>query len=590
MAKSVGTVRAEQTAVQMASLQRGDYARAALLLAVTFVLFSQTAHHGFISYDDPGYLSGNPVVRSGLSAASLAWAFTSLAMSNWHPLTWISHLVDVQLFGLAPAGHHLMSVFLHGVSAVLLYLLLLRLTARPWRSLVVAALFAWHPLHVESVAWAAERKDVLSGLLFHATLLSWVGYLKRPSSGRYLGALALFALGLLAKPMLVTLPVVLLILDAWPLGRLVPGEEGGRPAAARSGLFVEKIPFFLFSLASCAVTIYAQHHGGSMAELRAVPLGGRIANAATACLGYLRQAFWPHDMAVLYPLPASIPTAQAAGAAALLCALTALAFWRVRRSPYLAAGWCWFLVMLLPVLGLIQVGAQSMADRYSYLPLTGIFLAVVWGTSDLLERVSWGGKGAAALAGTVLAALGVATWCQVGVWADSLTLYRHTLEVTTGNYLIMNNYGAALNDAGRTEEAVQVLTRAIEVEPLDPSSYYNLGRIRQVAYRDSRGAAPLYQRAIELRPNYLDAQINLGGALNEMGRPAEARQLLERALGLPGADRADLRFNLAVSLVNLGETAAAVRELEKLRPLDPALAQQLEGFIASRTQSPAQQK
>ncbi|GFO70436.1 O-GlcNAc transferase [Geomonas limicola] len=587
--KSAETIRTEESDV-VTGAARANLARAALLFVVTVTLFLQTANHGFISYDDPGYLTGNSVVRSGLNAASLVWAFQSVTMSNWHPVAWLSHLLDVQLFGMVPAGHHLMSVVLHAVSAVLLYLLLERLTARPWRSLIVAALFAWHPLHVESVAWVAERKDVLSGLFFHSTLLLYVSYTKRPTAARYLAALAVFALGLLTKPMLVTVPVIILILDAWPLGRLVVNRQALSPATTVSRLLAEKIPFLLLSVASSAVTIYAQHHGGSMAELRTVPVDLRVANALVSCLGYLRQAFWPHDLAVLYPLPVSIAPAHAVGAAVLLCAITVGALWCLRSFPYLAAGWLWYLVMLLPVIGLIQVGAQSMADRYTYLPMTGVFIGVVWGVSDLLKRFSWGGRAAAPLAGMVLAVLGWATWLQVGVWADSLTLYRHTLEVTTGNYLIMNNYGAALNDAGRTEEAVQVLERAIEVEPSDAASYYNLGRVRQVAYHDSKTAASLYQRAIELRPGYLDAHINLGGVLNELGRFAEARQVLERALGFADANRADLRFNLAVSQVNLADTGAALRELEVIRSLDPALAQQLQEFMASRRIGMAQPK
>lgn len=567
-------------------MKKTAVAHAALLLASTLVVFSGSASHEFISYDDPGYVTGNAVVRSGLNVRSAAWATSTLEMSNWHPLTWLSHMLDVELFGLAPAGHHLMSVVLHGLSAVVLYLSMLRLTGRPWRSLAVAALFALHPLHVESVAWVAERKDVLSGLLGHVTLLLYAGYVRKPSAVRYVATTIAFALGLLAKPMLVTLPVVLLILDGWPLGRLGRFGAAGWWARARA-LVLEKVPFFVLALASSAVTIYAQRRGGSLVGLGEASLGLRASNAALAYWGYLSQAFWPSDLAVLYPLPAAIPPGLAVGAAMALGLVTAGAWWQASRLPYVAAGWSWFLVTLLPVIGLIQVGAQSRADRYTYLPLTGVFIALVWATAEVAARIPRGRALTSALAAAVTVALAAATWRQLAVWSDSLTLYRHTLDVTSGNYLIMNNYGAALNEAGRSGEAIPVLEAAIALEPRHAPSYYNLGRIHHVVRRDYPLAAALYRQAIQLEPGYVDAEINLGGVLNKMDRFEEAAAVLERARGRVGPTRAELLFNLAVAQVGLAKVDAALAELETLRRLDPGLARQLERFVASRTAGPA---
>lgn len=549
----------------------------ALLVLATLAVYARVAGHEFVGYDDPGYVTANPVVQRGLSLDGVAWAFTTTAMSNWHPVTWLSHLLDVQCFGLAPAGHHLVSVALHALSAALLFLLLARLTDRPWRSLTVAALFALHPLHVESVAWVAERKDVLSGVLWHLTLLLYVEWTRRPGPGRYLAALACFAAGLMAKPMLVTLPVVLLLLDAWPLARWKASAGPGplRPASSLPALVREKLPFLALSLASSAVTIYAQHQGGSMAGLREAPLGLRAENAVVAAASYLGLAIWPRDLAVLYPLPPSIPAWRVAVSAGVLLAITAGVTLRARRAPYLAVGWSWFLVTLLPVIGLVQVGAQSMADRYTYLPLTGIFLMAVWGGAELVGARPWRGP---LLATAAVAAAAAVTWGQLGHWRDSLTLFRHTLEVTSGNYLILNNYGAALNDRGRPEEAIPALQRALAIEPGHAEAWYNLGRIHQVARQDLEAAALYYRRAIQLKPGYLDAQINLGGVLNRLGRFREGLEVLEPARAR-APERAELCFNLGVSYAALGERERALREAEALGRLDPGLAQALRGFI-----------
>ncbi len=607
----------------MRSIRQRALACAVLVLA-TAAAYARVASNGFVTYDDPGYVYQNEVVARGLSLDGVAWAFRTTAQSNWHPLTWLSHMLDVQLFGLAPGAHHLMSVALHAASAVLLFLLLLRITARPWRSLAVAALFALHPLHVESVAWAAERKDVLSGLLFHLTLLAYVAHVRRPGPGRYAATLLSFAAGLLAKPMLVTLPIVMLLLDFWPLERWRPERAGEPPAPPRrrwARLLVEKVPFLALSLASSGATIYAQHQGGSIAGLASASLGLRLANALGALGGYVEKALWPHDLAVLYPLRTTVDVGRVIAGLIVLLAIAAAAVGVRRTRPYLAVGGLWFLVTLVPVIGLVQVGAQSMADRYTYLPLTGLFIAAVWGAADLLGGARRGRLALGAAAGAVLAAAAALTWMQLGHWKDSFALYRHALAVTGDNPLMVNNYGAALDEAGQPEEAIGVLEaglaagaasgsplqfmlldtyasalnatgrpaeamaaleRAVAARPTYAKSYYDLGRLLHVTYGDVEAASALYERAIALQPDYLDAYINLGGALNRAGRFDRGLEVLQRARALALSDRAELRFNLGVSYAALGDTSAALREAAALRRLDPGMAQRLLDYVGQQ--------
>ena len=545
-----------------------------VLGAVTAGVYHQTGDHGFINFDDPGYVTENPRVKGGLTGENVAWAFSATAMSNWHPLTWLSHMLDVQLFGLDPRGHHLVSVFLHVASTVLLFFLLSEITGAPWRSLFVAALFALHPLHVESVAWVAERKDVLSGFFWFLTLLLYARYAKRGGTAWYLLALLSFAAGLMAKPMLVTLPAVLLLWDFWPLGR-----------SPSWPLVKEKIPFFLLSVASSVITLVAQEQGGAMKTLEAIPLGPRIGNAVIAYGKYLGKMFWPSDLAMLYPFPGSIPLWQVSCAFLLLVISSALAVGYRRRYPYLLTGWFWFLVTLGPVIGIVQVGGQSMADRYTYIPLTGLFLAIAWGAGDLSE--GWRHRKAvlAALAAAVVGAMTVATWRQVGYWRDDLTLYRHTLEVTTGNYLIRNNYASALAERGDPDAAIREYRDVLGKWPHLPRVHNNLGYLLSVrgniaeamhhhneAIRLTSDASPgqgnpagtfdratahlhlgnlflaqgnmgeairEYRATLELRPDLDKAQNNLGIAYSTIGKYPEAIAAFNRAIQLnPGNSEA----------------------------------------------------
>ncbi len=547
-----------------------------ILIAVTLCVFGQTASHQFINFDDPGYVTKNPVIKGGLTAAGVAWAFTSTAMSNWHPLTWVSHMVDVQLFGLNPAGHHLMSVGLHALCALLLFLLLTRVTGAVWRSFVVAALFALHPLHVESVAWVAERKDVLSCFFWLLTILAYSYYVKRPGKKWYLTTLICFILGLMAKPMVVTLPLVLLLLDYWPFNRFATANGQTQEPAPMEHFFAllkEKVPFFLLSALSAAVTIYGQHKGGALATLVKVPADLRIENALVSYIKYIVLMFWPHDLAMLYPFPKSIPLWQAIGSAFLLGAVS-LAVVRFRkRFPYLLTGWFWYLITLLPVIGLIQVGGQALADRYTYIPLTGLFIICCWLLPDLLGGWRYRNATVACMAGLVISSLAAVTWHQLGYWKDSITLYRHTIAVTSDNYLILNNYGSALDERGDLAGAYGMFRETLRVNPRSAMAYNNLGALF-VRWGNYADAAEFYGRALEITPDNALALSGMGKALAGLGRFDEAIWHYERALKNE-PDNADTHLNLAILLLKTGRHDEAMSHFETTLRLEPGSAKAL---------------
>jgi Flp pilus assembly protein TadD len=437
----------------------------------------------------------------------MAWAFSTVQASNWHPLTWISHMLDCQLYGLNPIGHHLASLLLHLANSILLFLLLRRMTKQEWPSALVAALFALHPLHVESVAWISERKDTLSGLFWMLSMWAYVRYAQGRAAGFYIASIILFALGLMAKPMLVTLPFVLILIDYWPLRRLAPAE---------------KIPYFILAAASCAVTVLAQRKGGAVASLAAEPLGLRLANVPVAYARYLLKTFWPVDLAAYYPLPGHWPVWQVAGAAALLVILTAWIFWRARAQPYLAVGWLWFLGVLVPVIGLAQVGAQAMADRYDYLPSIGLFIAVVWTARPLLPAFC----GWLAVAGCIFV-----TWCQVHYWRDSESLFRHAVAVTRNNSVMESDLGKVLLLEGRVDEALPHLRRAVEFGPGFPLPHYNLGEAL-LAKGQVAEALSQFEIQVALAPNDAAAQYNFASVLLDHGLAADAIPHFEKCLQL----------------------------------------------------------
>lgn len=524
--------------------RRGLLAAVLGLGVVVATLYAQVAGHGFVYIDDKEYLYNNPVVRRGLTWEGAGWAFTSVGYAyNWHPLTWLSHMLDVQLFGLRPGAHHLVNVSWHIANTLLLFLVLRGLTGALWRSAVVALLFGIHPLHVESVAWVAERKDLLSTFFWLLTVWWYAGFVRRPGPARYLGALATFALGLLAKPMVVSLPIVLLLFDYWPLGRCAgasraaAGPCGSGSAPLRLGL--EKIPFLVLAIASSLVTLRAQER--LMTTMESLPLWPRAANALIAYASYLSKALWPAGLTIFYPHPGrNVDIAAALVSTAFLAAATVLAL--RAAHPSARAGWFWYLAMLFPVIGLVQVGPQAMADRYTYLPIVGIFLIVVWTVGDLLGRHGLT-HAAPALALGALVLLFPVAWRQIGFWHSNETLYGRAVALNPGSALGQNNLASVLEEQGRVEEAVARYREAIRIQPTSSPAYNNLGLILLDRGRVDEALA-LFAQAVQLTPGNVRMLTNYAVALAAKGRTGEAGVYLRRALEL-APDDTEARQELA---------------------------------------------
>ena len=480
-----------------------------LLSVVTLAVFARVTAFDFLNYDDPLYVTANPQVPRGLSVEGVRWAFTTFTAANWHPVTWISLMLDASIGGTGPFVFHLTNLVLHLANVLLLFSFLDRVTGRLRPSAVTAALFAIHPLHVESVAWIAERKDVLSTFFLLLALIAYARFVEQPDRPRRLAVVLLFALGLLAKPMLVTLPILLLLLDAWPLRRSAPWRS----------LVPEKLPLFAMSIATGALTLAAQHQAETVGSLAGYPPGVRVANAIVATATYLGQTIWPTGLAVFYPHPAaSLAPAAVAGAAVVLMALTWSAI-RLRRShPYLLFGWGWYLVTLAPVVGIVQVGWQARADRYTYIPLIGIFLAVVWAVSEVLA-----GRPAllSSLAWAALVPLGISAFVQAGYWRDSETLFRHALAVTGDNAVAHSNLGTALLRRGLVAEAEGHFAEAVRINPRFAEAHSNLGAAFGRQGRIDEAILE-FQRALELQPEYPDARRNLARA-EAMKRRSQAK-------------------------------------------------------------------
>ncbi len=492
------------------------------LALVVFVVavYWQAGNHQFLNFDDDVYVTTNPHVVSGITGKNILWAFTSVEAANWHPVTWISHMTDVQFYGMNPRGHHLTNVFIHAASSLLILLLLFRITGSRWQSSFVAALFALHPLHVESVAWVAERKDLLSAFFWFLTLLLYAEYVKKRNATLYLLTLVSFALGLMSKPMLVTLPIIMLLMDYWPLGRCRSEgqadyrcKESGRELSL-AALVKEKGPFFASSFISSLITLFAQHSGGAIKSFGAIPPLLRVENALIAYLTYIGKTFWPSDLAILYPIPQAFQLWQVIGSL-LVMLLVSFAVIRTRHQlPYLAVGWFWFIITLIPVIGLVQVGVQSMADRYSYIPLTGIFIMIAWSVPELVNNNRYKTSILALLAGTALIVSTVLTWQQLGHWRDNISLYRHTLRVTTGNYVIHNNLGNALASKWDLDAAIPEFRAALRINSNYPDAHYNMGMA--FAIKGDLDAAILHlKETLRLNPDNAKAQNNLGVALEQ---------------------------------------------------------------------------
>ncbi len=530
-------VRNEQSAVTGQSAEKAASPRfptfcyALLLVAAVWLVYWQVGSHKFLIYDDRTYVAENSMVLQGLTWPSVRWALTAFHDANWFPLTWLSHMLDVQLFGRAPVGHHLVNVGIHSLNALLCFIVLTRMTGNAWRSALVAAIFALHPLRVESVAWVAERKDVLSALFWFLTMLAYGRYVRLRSLAAYLLTVFCFCLGLLAKPMLVTLPFMLLLLDYWPLGRItgVPfGTAAARaPQVPMRWALLEKLPLLLLAIASSVVTFIAQRNGGTVSSFDQETLLANIANAFASYLVYLRQLFWPVNLAVFYPFKEDNLLWLGPLSVVVLLAISLLVVRQLRQRPYLAIGWFWYLGAMVPVIGFVKVGAHAHADRYTYLPLIGITLLLVWLAADLTS--SWRPQWRAALAGMLILTCGLLTYQQVGYWHDSFTLFRRTLAVTENNWLAHNNLAAELIKWGAMDEAIEHLNAALKIKPDYASAYINLGVV--YTNRQQRSLAiDAYTRAIAEVPDSVAARYNLGVVLlgndDISGAAAQYRALL----------------------------------------------------------------
>jgi tetratricopeptide (TPR) repeat protein len=471
----------------------------------TLILYLPALRAAFVNYDDPAYVTANPHVLQGLSWHNIAWAWTATVEANWHPLTWISHMADVQFFGLNPLGHHLVNVLLHALNVVLLFFVLRRATGSVMRSAAVAALFAVHPLNVECVAWVAERKSLLSMLFLLLALAAYGWYASRRNPGRYAVVFVLFALGLAAKPMIVTLPLLLLVWDYWPLQRI--------PNSRLLPLVAEKIPLLALSAGSSWVTLYAQHRGGALGNTELLPLSQRIANAVYSYAAYLGKAIWPSGLAVFYPHPeGSLAVWKVLAAALVLIAVSALAWFYRDRHRYLLAGWLWYLVAMIPMIGVVQVGRQAMADRYAYLPFVGLFIAAVWGCTELFATLKLSNFVRTAIATAALLAYASMAFLQVNYWHNSLTLFAHALDVTSRNGIAEANFGQALMQAGRPDLAQPHFAAAAEYIPQLSTAHYNLGVLAQ-----QQGNPDAARREYELALKYSSDPIEAAQTHSNLG-------------------------------------------------------------------------
>jgi tetratricopeptide (TPR) repeat protein len=541
-----------------------------VLALATAALYWPITRNAFINFDDDEYIVGNTHVTSGLTRTNVVWALTTGEAANWHPLTWMSHMADCDLFQLNPGGHHLMNLLFHVANTLLLFLLLNQVTGTLWRSAFVAAFFAWHPLHVESVAWASERKDTLSTFFWLLTLMAYAQYARQfkiqNSKFKTFYALALifFACGLMSKPMVVTLPFVLLLLDFWPLQRIQNSEFRIQNL---KWLLLEKIPFFLLAAAGSAVTYLVQKTAGAM---WATSWDTRLENVVLAYVRYISKLFWPQDLAIVYSYPNRWPALLAAAAALLLLLWTALSVYRARQNPYLPVGWLWFLGTLVPAIGIVQVGAQSIADRYTYIPSIGFFIVVVWGACDLMRR--WPAKEKfLPIAGSVALAvcLGV-TSIQIGYWQNSEKLFLHAIEVTTDNYVAENCLGKAFEKEGRNDRALVLYENAVKIAPRYPQSQFNLA-LCLLVFGKTNEALDHLRAAARLEPGDADIQYDLGIYFKLNGSPTDAERGFQAAL----ADRPDFpeaHAELGTQLVRQKKFAEAIPHFAatvRLKPNDP---------------------
>jgi len=540
-----------------------------VLALATFIAFEQVRHNEFV-YDDSIYVTDSPQVKEGLTYQSVLWAFTTPHAAFWHPLTSLSHMLDCHLFGLNPSWHHLTNLLFHIANTLLLFGILKRMTGAIWQSGFVAAAFALHPLHVESVAWVAERKDVLSSFFWMLTMAAYVRYAERPTVRRYLLAFLALCLGLMAKPMLVTLPFVLLLLDYWPLGRFqwsrqnrenaLPQSEllkvGYKSSSARH-LVVEKIPLLVPVAVSSIIAFAAQQSAGALKQAESLTLNVRIANALVSYVSYIVKMFYPRHLAVLYPhMVDRLPLWQPIVSFLILAVVSAVVIYAGRRRRYLAVGWLWYLGTLVPVSGLIQVGSHAMADRYTYLPSIGIFIMVAWGAAELVGRLRYGRTLLRISAGLLFAVLIICTRIQIKHWQNDLTLYGHTLEVTKSNYIMHNNYGYSLFERGRFDEAAEHFAEALRIKPGYLVARNNMGRVF-LAQEKFDKAVECFTEVLQLEPDNTNAINNLGTVMKKQGKTDEAVKKWKKVIEIDPA-QPYAHFNLGAVYYERGRLDLAI--------------------------------
>jgi Tfp pilus assembly protein PilF len=537
------------------------------LAACCAVIYGQTLRHGFLSYDDGLYVFENLHVQAGLTWNSVCWAFTTSMANYVHPLTWMSHMLDCELYGLLPWGHHLTSLVIHAINAMLLFLVLVRMTGRHWPSAFAAALFAVHPLHVETVAWIAERKGLLSMLFWTAAMGGYAWHARRPNPVRYLSVAVLFLLGLLSKPSTVTLPFVLLLLDFWPLERMDRMASIRAMARRTVWLAVEKIPLFVLTALICTTTFVMQWRGNNLVFGERIPFTARCANALVVYVVYLVKTVCPWDLAVYYPHPLVRPAGHVAGAVVMLAAVTLLCLCQFRRRPYLIVGWLWYLGTLVPVIQLVQIGTFSHADRYTYIPLIGIFVMVAWSLDEVRSVSRTRSVAVTAAAVIAVAALGAMAFRQTAYWKDDPTLFGHDLAVAGENPVAHDDIGTALMDLKKPVEAAEQFKLALKADPHNAEALYNLGVVMEALNRPAE-AESWYRQTLQWKPSYPKAHNNLGGLLVQSRRFDEAMGHFRAAIA-SDPDLVDAHNNLGSLLALQGKLDEAMQEYGKALELDP---------------------
>lgn len=543
------------------------------LSALTLLVYSQVHNYQFLTFDDTQNLLNNPQVRDGFSWSGIGWAFTSAYASNWFPLTWLSHMLDFQLFGMDAGWHHLTNVLIHTASSLFLFALLRRMTGRTWESVFVAFVFALHPLHVESVAWISERKDVLFAFFWFLTTWLYLDFVERKTLGRYALVILAFSLGLMSKQMIVTLPFVLLLIDAWPLKR-----TGWRMLA------LEKVPFAALAIAASVITVIAQRKGGAVQSLHAIPLAARATNALMAYIIYIANFVWPTGLAFFYPYPSRWPWGEVMFAAIALTAMSIFVAIAFRRRPYLAIGWFWYLGTLAPVIGLIQVGHQSRADRYTYVPLIGISIMVAWAAAEVFEKWPRAKNALAGIAIVVCSGWLWITWAQIQYWRDSSSLYRRAIAVTDANYLAHMNLGVDLVAAGQYQEGMRELYTSLEENQDLPHGRNSLGVALYMLGRKEE-AIEEFTKSIRLLPTDAEPHSNLGNALMDSGNLDGAVREFHTALQI-APELSNAYYGLGCVLVKQNRPNEAIPYLLEALRINPNFTQAREQLEAARRQTP----